>query len=129
MMSHSKKFATSLVSLALVRNGYSTSTEFKYVGNLCADILAVGEHQGAQPETFIVEIMAVRDRASIPEPLEVFRQKYSTLFGVTVYLAFFVDSDDLLIVDDELRKRMRFNDAEVRLEVIPPEYQLQASRL
>lgn len=118
-MNNPEKFATSLVSLALVRSGYATSKEVRRGGEIRADILAVSENNDTEAETFVVEVKAIRDRHSIPERLDVLRERYRSVFGVTVYLAFFVDSDDLLIVDDELRKRMRFSDEEIRLEAIP----------
>jgi hypothetical protein len=115
MINSPERFAISLVSLALARQGYTTTKEIRYGKSLHADILAVKEIDNIE-ETFIVEVKAVSSLKLIPEDIDVLREQNSTSFGVTVYFAFFIDRDSLLIVDDELEKRMRFFDDEIRLE-------------
>jgi len=116
---NAEQFAISLISLALVRNGYRTCNEVEVEGSARADILAaLGDETG---ERFVVEVKAIRDRRSLPQQLDSLREKYRSLFGVSAFLAFFIDQDDLLLVDEQLEKRMRFSDDEVSLEVIGQE--------
>ncbi|NYE64142.1 hypothetical protein FHW58_005377 [Duganella sp. 1224] len=117
MMDSPEKFATSLISLALVRKGYTTSKEIRYGNGLRADLFAVGKI-GDVEENFVVEVRAIPDHRSTPPKPDALRARYKAAFGVTVYLAFFVDKEDLLIVDDQLQKRMRFSDEQIRLEPI-----------
>lgn len=117
-MNSPEKFAISLVSLALLRKGYVTSSEVQLSSNERADILAVRD-DGQDQERFVVEVECVTGRDSIPEELDGCRKRLSNAFGLATYLAFFIDKEDILIVDEELHKRMRFIDEEVRLETIP----------
>lgn len=118
-MNSPEKFAASLVALALVRNGYSTYKDAPVDGHLRADVLVVRPSGTQAEDSFIVEVKAVRGRAAIPRRLEDLRTHYRTAFGQTVFLAFFVDTENVLIVDAELSERMRFADEEVRLDVLP----------
>ncbi|WP_296000174.1 hypothetical protein [Rugamonas sp.] len=120
-MNSPEKFATSLVSLALVRKGYVTSKDVPYRDQFRADILAVGKDQDKREETFIVEVKAIRGRQFAPEQVDILREQYRSDFDIPVYFALFIDSDSVLMVDDELHKRMLFSDEEIRLEVIPQE--------
>jgi hypothetical protein len=120
MTNNSEKFATSLISLALVRNGYETFKDVPGGGEHRTAILVVGK--GAEKkteETFIVEVKVIRDENSIPRQLDNLRDQYRSALANTVYLAFFIDSEGRLIVDDALCQRMRFVDDEIRLETLP----------
>lgn len=117
-MNNAESFATSLVSLALVRSGYATSKHVRYGDSLRADILAVRDVHAQPAEAFVVQVKAIRDRHAVPARLDELRTEYAVRFGMSVYLAFFADSDQLLLVDPELGRRMRFSDEEVRLEAI-----------
>lgn len=116
-----EKFATSLVSLALVRNGYLTYKDVPCGGHLSADILATRTQGDNQEETFVVEVKALRDRGAVPVQLERLRDEYRSAFAHTVFFAFLIDSEEVLLVDPELHERMRFLDDDISLEVISGE--------
>lgn len=120
MMSNAEKFATSLVALALVRNGYEIIKDIPDHGRDGVAILAVGNVEGKinSEETFAVAIKVVRGQNAIPVHLDELRAQHRSPFARTVYFAFFVDKEKLLIVDDELQQRMRFRDEEIRLEAL-----------
>lgn len=118
-MNSPEKFAVSLISLALLRKGYVTSKEVLLSSDEHADILAIRGANDKAEEKFAVEVRCLPGRDAIPEELDRLRMRFAEEFGVTTYLAFFIDKDDLLIVDDELRKRMRFIDEEVHLQTMP----------
>ena len=116
-----EKFATSLVLLALVRNGYITYKDVPCRGRFSADILATRMRGDNEEETFVVEVKALRDRGTIPGQLERLRDEYRLAFMHTVFFAFLIDSEEVLLVDPELHERMRFLDDGIRLEVISGE--------
>lgn len=120
MMSNAEKFATSLVALALVRNGYEIIKDIPGRVRDGVAILAVGNVAGdiSSEETFAVAIKVVRGQNAVPVHLDDLRAKHRSPFARTVYFAFFVDKEKLLIVDDELHQRMRFHDEEIRLEAL-----------
>jgi hypothetical protein len=117
-MNNSEKFAVSLVSLALARNRYVTSKNVQLSHVACADILAVRGSDDTDDERFAVQVKALPDRDAVPRAIKVWGNIVSDLFGLTTYLAFFIENENILLVDDELRNRMRFTDEEVRLETI-----------
>lgn len=116
-----EKFATSLVSLALVRNGYITYKDVPCGGRFSADILATRMRSDNKEETFVVAIKALRDRDAIPGQLDRLRDDYRSACAHAVFFAFLIDSEEVLLVDPELHERMRFLDEDISLEVISGE--------
>ena len=113
-MTISDKFAVSLVSLALLKNGYRTYTGVPPGTGAEADILVVGNG-----EKFAVEVNVLNHIAAMPRQLEQVRAQLQTALGATTYFAFLVDQETRLLVDRELLKRMHFHDKEVSLEELP----------
>lgn len=120
-MNSPEKFATALVSLALVRNGYSTYKDVPYGGPHHADILAIRTLGATEEERFVVVVRALRDRSTMPGQLDNLRDQYCSELEHTIYFAFLIDSEALLLVDAELLDRMRFIDEEISIDVIPAE--------
>lgn len=120
-MNSPEKFATALVSLALVRNGYSTYKDVPCGGGYRADILAIRAIGGKEEERFAVEVKALRDRSTIPMQLDKLRDQYRSKLEHTVYFAFLIDNEAMLLVDPELHNRLRFIDDEISIGVIPVE--------
>jgi len=118
-MDISKNFAESLVSLALSRNGYKTYKGVPPGMGQEADILVVG-----QGERFAVQVKVLKSRYLIPRHLERARMKYTAAFGTPTYFAFLVDDERFLLTDAALCQRMRFRDAQVRLEELPSEAEI-----
>lgn len=50
--------------------------------------------------------------------------KYTAAFGTPTYFAFLVDDERFLLTDAALCQRMRFRDAQVRLEELPSEAEI-----
>jgi hypothetical protein len=113
-MTISDKFAVSLVSLALLKKGYSTYKGVPPGMGAEADILVVGNG-----ERFAVEVKVLDHIKAMPRRLEELREQLQTELGATTYFAFLVDQETRLLVDRELLKRMHFHDKEVRLEELP----------
>jgi len=111
-------FATSLVSLALIRKGY-TATKDVVLPNGCeADLIATRSDPELGDTLFVVEVKAVADERRIPEGIEKIREAYARKFGIKAHVAYFIDSSDTLIVDDELAQEMSFSDPDVTLKTI-----------
>ncbi|MYM68777.1 hypothetical protein GTP45_18330 [Pseudoduganella sp. FT55W] len=107
-------FAVSLVSLALVRNGYRTYKDVPPGMGEEADILAVGNG-----EKFAVQVSVLKSHSAIPAQLERQRAACEAAFGTPTYFAFLADGETLLLVGAALHQRMRFRDNDVRLDEIP----------
>ena len=120
MMSNAEKFATSLVSLAVARNGYETIRDFTGSGEQPPIILVAGNARGKKNfnETFAVEIKVIRDPKNISRQLKDLKAQHLPSFADAVYFAFFIDNQKLLLVEEALRQRMRFRDDEIRLETL-----------
>ena len=113
-MTISDKFAVSLVSLALLKNGYRTYKGVPPGSGAEADILVVGKG-----EKFAVEVRVLNHHEPIPDLLEKLRSQLQAELGATTYFAFLVDQETRLLVDVELRKRMHFHDEKISLEELP----------
>jgi hypothetical protein len=118
MMDPPKQFAISVVMVALSRNGYYTYKDAPIGAGLLADVFAA-KKIGAAEERIVVEVKTLRNRLAIPARLENQRRQLRARFQHEVYFAFFVESEDLLIVDEELCKRMQFREDKIRLEELP----------
>jgi hypothetical protein len=114
-----KRLAISMVMVSLSRNGYYTYEDAPMGAGLLADIFAARKSDAGKEDRIVVEVKAIPSRASIPLRLESKRLKLREKFGHPVYYAFFIENQDLLIVDAELQQRMRFRDDKIRLEVLP----------
>lgn len=117
-MDPSKQFAISVVKLALSRNGYYTYEDAPIGAGLLADIFAARKI-GAIEERIVVEVKTLPNHFAIPARLENQRRQLRAKFQYEVYFAFFIESEDLLMVDAELCKRMQFRDDAIQLEVLP----------
>jgi hypothetical protein len=114
-----KRLAISMVMVSLSRNGYYTYEDVPMGAGLLADIFAARKSDAGKEDRIVVEVKAIPSRTSIPSRLESKRLKLREKFGHPVYYAFFIENQDLLIVDAELQQRMRFRDDKIRLEVLP----------
>ena len=113
-MNHSEKFAVSLMSLALARNGYRSYEGVPPGVGPVADMLVVG-----RGERFAVQVRAVAGRSALPEQLESLRNEYQRKFDAPTYFAFLSDDETRLWVDTALLSRMRYQDDEVCIEALP----------
>lgn len=110
-MNHSEKFAISLISLALARNGYRSYEGVPPGVGAVADLLVVGKG-----ERFAVQVKAVAGRSALPEQLESLRREYQSKFDVPTFFAFLSNDETSLWLDTALRRRMRYQDDEVQME-------------
>ncbi|MRW94625.1 hypothetical protein GJ699_32125 [Duganella sp. FT80W] len=118
-MDLAKQLATSTVMLALARNGYFAYQDTPLGADLIADVFAARKSDTDTEERFVVEVKSAGNWTAIPMKIENLRQKRQRAFQHTVYFSFFIERECLLMVDDELRKRMRFVDDQITLEVFP----------
>ncbi len=114
-----EKFATSLISLALIRNGYQTQMEVRLGQNSMADLVAMKPTvENEEQEVFAVEVKWVSSlEKGLTSDLMHWRDETSKRIGMPLYMAFVMGDGSSLKVEDELKKRMLFSSEELEVSI------------
>ena len=105
------EFAISLISLALIRNGYQIQKEVRFPGDIVADLVArKSTAENKEEEVFAVEAKWMKSLGdNYPSNLVAQIDEISQRIGMPVYLAFVQGDGSSVKVDCNLKERMLYS--------------------
>lgn len=115
-----EEFAASLISLALVRNGYQVQSEIRFPGDIVADLVARKMASETDiEEVFAVEVKWVNSFDNISPSNQLTQiENTSQLIGMPVYLAFVKGDGASVKVDAMLKERMLYSDDDLNVSTV-----------
>jgi hypothetical protein len=108
------EFATSLLSLTLTRNGYSTQKDVRFPKGV-ADIVARKSYPNGKTDSFVVEVKWAASEQNIDKISAQKRAVLATASGVPVYVAWVIGNGKKVFVDPDLRGKMRYSTEEMQV--------------